>query len=135
MITTPSSLCRHFPSQHSVARILGALDDKIELNRRMNETLEPMARVIFKSWFVDSDPVRAKMDDRKPAGMDATTAALFPDSCEETELGHIPAGWTHRNSSAKYVILCGELFNQTSLPLDTPYIGLEHMPRRSITTC
>lgn len=77
----------------NIARILGSLDDKIEANRRMNETLEAMAQAIFKSWFVDFDPVRAKADGRAPAGMDAETAALFPDSFEETELGMVPMGW------------------------------------------
>jgi type I restriction enzyme S subunit len=76
-----------------IAHILGTLDDKIELNRRMNQTLEEMARAIFKSWFVDFDPVRAKAEGRQPAGMDATTAALFPDSFEDSELGKIPKGW------------------------------------------
>ena len=79
--------------QRAIAHILGTLDDKIELNRRMNETLESMARATFKSWFVDFDPVRAKMDGRKPSGMDDATAALFPDSFEDSELGTIPTGW------------------------------------------
>src|SRR5690606_370307 len=79
--------------QKAIAHILGTLDDKIELNRKMNETLEAMARAIFKSWFVDFDPVRAKMDSRQPYGMDTETAALFPDSFEDSELGKIPKGW------------------------------------------
>ena len=79
--------------QKAIAHILGTLDDKIELNRRMNETLEGMARAIFKSWFVDFDPVRAKMDGQQPPGMDADTAALFPDGFEESEVGRIPNGW------------------------------------------
>lgn len=81
------------PEQRAIARILGTLDDKIELNRRMNETLEAMARAIFKSWFIDFDPVRAKAEGRQPPGMDATTAALFPDSFEDSPLGKIPKGW------------------------------------------
>ncbi|MCR9291861.1 MAG: restriction endonuclease subunit S [bacterium] len=81
------------PEQRAIAAILGSLDDKIELNRRMNETLESIARSIFKSWFVDFDPVRAKMDGRKPPGMDDATAALFPDSFEESELVTVPQGW------------------------------------------
>jgi len=81
------------PEQQAIARILGTLDDKIELNRRMNETLEAMARSIFKSWFVDFDPVQAKAEGREPAGMDAETAALFPDSFEETDPGIVPMGW------------------------------------------
>jgi type I restriction enzyme S subunit len=79
--------------QHAIAHILGTLDDKIELNRRMNETLEAMARAIFKSWFVDFDPVRAKAEGRQPAGMDSETVVLFPDSFEDSPLGKIPRGW------------------------------------------
>jgi type I restriction enzyme, S subunit len=81
------------PEQHAIARILGTLDDKIELNRRMNETLEAMARSLFMSWFVDFDPVRAKAEGRQPAGMDADTATLFPDAFEESALGPVPQGW------------------------------------------
>jgi type I restriction enzyme S subunit len=79
--------------QKAIAAVLGALDDKIELNRRMNATLEAMARALFQSWFVDFDPVRAKLDGRKPLGMDAATAALFPEHLEDSPLGHIPKGW------------------------------------------
>ena len=81
------------PEQRAIAHILGTLDDKIELNRRMNETLEAVARAIFKSWFVDFDPVRVKAEGRQPEGMDAETAALFPSSFEESSLGPIPKGW------------------------------------------
>jgi type I restriction enzyme S subunit len=81
------------PTQHAIARILGSLDDKIELNRQMNETLEAMARAIFQSWFVDFDPVRAKAEGRQPAGMDAATAALFPDGFEEVDGWEVPRGW------------------------------------------
>lgn len=79
--------------QETIANILGTLDDKIELNRRMNETLEAMARTIFKNWFVDFDPVRAKAEGRKPTGMGEDVAKLFPDSFEDSELGKIPKGW------------------------------------------
>jgi len=78
----------------TLVETLDALDDKIELNRRMNATLETMARALFQSWFVDFDPVRAKLDGRKPAGLDAATAALFPAHFHESTLGHIPQGWT-----------------------------------------
>lgn len=81
------------PEQRAIAHVLGSLDDKIELNRRMNETLEAMARAIFQSWFVDFDPVWAKKEGRQPVGMDAATAALFPDDFEDSELGEIPKGW------------------------------------------
>jgi type I restriction enzyme S subunit len=80
--------------QKAIAAVLGALDDKIELNRRMNATLEAMARALFQSWFVDFDPVRAKLDGRPPAALDPATAALFPGSFQDSELGHIPKGWT-----------------------------------------
>ena len=80
------------PEQRSIAHILGALDDKIELNRRMNETLEEMARALFKSWFVDFNPVRAKMDGRG-TGLPKHLADLFPDRLVESALGAIPAGW------------------------------------------
>ena len=80
--------------QKAIAAVLGALDDKIELNRRMNATLEAMARALFQSWFVDFDPVRAKLDGRQPTGLDSATAALFPNEFEDSELGPIPKGWT-----------------------------------------
>ena len=82
------------PEQKAIARVLGALDDKIELNRRMNETLEATARAIFKSWFVDFDPVRAKAEGRAPEGLDPATAALFPDRLVDSEIGEIPQGWS-----------------------------------------
>ena len=80
-------------TQRTIAHILGTLDDKIELNRRMNETLEAMARALFKSWFVDFDPVRAKSEGHTPAGMSADTAKLFPSKLVESTLGPIPKGW------------------------------------------
>ena len=80
-------------TQSAIAQILGSLDDKIELNRRMNETLEATARAIYKSWFVDFDPVKAKMAARKPFGMDEETARLFPSEFEESKVGRIPKGW------------------------------------------
>jgi len=79
--------------QKAIAHILGTLDDKIELNQQMNQTLEAIARALFKSWFIDFDPVRAKLDGRQPIGMDAETAALFPAEFEDSALGKIPKGW------------------------------------------
>jgi type I restriction enzyme S subunit len=78
--------------QKAIAHILGTLDDKIELNRKTNETLEAMAKALFKSWFVDFDPVRAKAEGR-PTGLPAEISDLFPDSFEDSELGEIPSGW------------------------------------------
>ncbi len=90
-ITLPS-----IDEQRAIAYILGTLDDKIELNRRMNETLEAMARALFKSWFVDFDPVRAKAEGRG-SGLPKPLANLFPDSFESSELGEIPKGWKARS--------------------------------------
>jgi type I restriction enzyme S subunit len=78
--------------QEGIVSILGTLDDKIELNRKTNETLEAMAKALFKSWFVDFDPVRAKVEGRSN-GLPAEISDLFPDSFEDSELGGIPRGW------------------------------------------
>jgi type I restriction enzyme S subunit len=79
-------------AQRAIADFLDEIEGKIELNRRMNETLEAMARALFKSWFVDFDPVRAKAEGRD-AGLPQPLADLFPDSFEDSELGEIPKGW------------------------------------------
>ena len=117
--------------QNRIAHILGTLDDKIELNRQMNETLEAIARAIFKSWFVDFDPVRAKLEGRKPVGMDSETAALFPAEFQDSALGKIPKG--------RAVGTLGEIAENvrrsvkaSEIDSDELYIGLEHMPRRRI---
>lgn len=114
--------------QEDIVTVLGSLDDKIECNRRMNRTLEAMARAIFQSWFVDFDPVRAKMDRRAPAGMDTATAALFPDHFEDSELGKIPAGW--KLSLLPEVIAVNP---PRSLPRGTvaPYLDMGNMPTDS----
>jgi type I restriction enzyme S subunit len=78
--------------QRAIGEIVRSLDDKIELNRKTNETLEAMAKALFKSWFVDFDPVRAKAEGR-PTGFPADISDLFPDSFEDSELGEIPSGW------------------------------------------
>lgn len=91
-VKNQSVLFPPLPEQRAIAHILGTLDDKIELNRRMNETLEAMAQALFKSWFVDFDPVRAKMEGR-PTGLPKEIEDLFPDSFENSELGEIPKGW------------------------------------------
>ncbi|MBG5757271.1 restriction endonuclease subunit S [Pseudomonas aeruginosa] len=81
-------------SQKLIGGFVSSLDDRITLLRETNATLEAIAQALFKSWFVDFDPVRAKAEGRQPEGMDATTAALFPDSFEESELGLVPKGWS-----------------------------------------
>ncbi|MFP5484541.1 MAG: restriction endonuclease subunit S [Gammaproteobacteria bacterium] len=97
--TSPSRICDYeflLPAldyQEEVARVLEALDDRITLLRETNATLEAIAQALFKSWFVDFDPVRSKMEGRTPEGMDEATAALFPDGFETSELGEVPRGW------------------------------------------
>jgi type I restriction enzyme S subunit len=114
--------------QRSIANILGTFDDKIELNRQMNETLEAIARATFKSWFVDFEPVRAKADGRQPYGMDATTAAVFSDSFEESPFGKIPKGWTAVPLPAAF-----ELNPPRSLQKGAigPYLDMANMPTTS----
>ena len=116
--------------QRRIVATLGMLDDKIELNRRMNETLEVMARALFKSWFVDFDPVRRKAEGRDP-GLPQPLADLFPDSFEDSELGKIPKGWR--------VGALGQVAEHPrrgvqpkEIEPTTPYIALEHMPKRCI---
>jgi type I restriction enzyme S subunit len=95
--------------QEQIAEILGSLDMKIAVNNALSRTLEDIAQTFFKSWFIDFDPVKAKMAGEKPEGMDAATAALFPDSMEESELGLIPKDWEIR----KIESLCETLLGGT----------------------
>ncbi len=85
--------CPPLPVRREISHFLDALDDRITLLRETNATLEAIAQALFKSWFVDFDPVRAKMEGRTPEGMDEATAALFPDGFETSELGEVPRGW------------------------------------------
>ena len=122
--------------QRAIAHILGTLDDKIELNRRMNETLESMARALFKAWFVDFEPVRAKLEGRwrrgqSLPGLPAHLYDLFPDRLVDSKLGEIPEGWK--------IGLLGNVSEHprrskqpAQITPETPYIALEHMPKRSI---
>jgi type I restriction enzyme S subunit len=93
--------------QRAIAHILGSLDDKIELNQRMNETLEAMARAIFKSWFVDFDPVRAKAEGRD-TGLPEYITNLFPDSFEELEVGAVPEGWKQNTIRDEFNLTMGQ---------------------------
>lgn len=117
--------------QKAIAAVLGALDDKIELNRRMNGTLEAMARALFQSWFVDFDPVRAKLDGRPPAALDPATAALFADSFQDSPLGPIPQGWEVCPLSEKIQLLSGGT-PKTSEPTywdgDIPWYSVRDAP-------
>lgn len=108
-------------TREAIAAVLGALDDKIELNRRMNATLEAMARALFQSWFVDFDPVRAKLDGRPPAALDPATAALFPASFDHEAEGVVPTGW--RATTLGDVI---EILDSKRIPLS----GLERDARQ-----
>lgn len=95
------------PEQRAIAHILGTLDDKIELNRRTSETLEAMARALFKSWFVDFDPVRAKAEGRDP-GLPKPLADLFPARLVDSELGEIPEGWNVRCVDDEFDLTMGQ---------------------------
>lgn len=123
-------LCPPADERNAITAVLDALDDKIELNRKMNETLEAIARGLFKSWFLDFDPVRAKAEGRDP-GLPAHIADLFPDCFENSELGEIPASWATANlgdiaDNPRRTIKPAEIEEET------PYIALEHMPRECI---
>ena len=112
---------RDLSEQVEVATLLGALDDRITLLRETNATLEAIAQAIFKSWFVDFDPVRAKQEGRAPEGMDEATAALFPDSFEESALGLVPSGW--RVGTFADLL---RLHKGTVNPLTQPDVVFEH---------
>lgn len=114
--------------QRAIARVLGALDDKIELNREMNRTLEAAARAIFRSWFVDFDPVVAKADGRKPFGMTDDLAALFPDRFADSELGPIPEGWSWRPVSKALRVNPQRSLDRGQL---APYLAMADAPTQS----
>ena len=110
--------------QRSISYILGTLDDKIELNRRMNETLEAMARALFKSWFVDFDPVRAKMAGRD-TGLPKHLADLFPDRLVDSELGEIPEGW-EVGTLEDVALLNPESWGAQNAPNEIIYVDLSN---------
>jgi len=112
--------------QRAIAHVLGTLDDKIELNRRMNETLEAIARTLFKSWFVDFDPVRAKAEGRDP-GPPKAIADLFPHSFEESELGKIPKGWTVTPLSKAVAVNPRRALSKGEV---APYLDMANVPTR-----
>lgn len=101
--------------QRAIAQSLMALDKRIDLNRRMNETLEAMARALFKSWFVDFDPVRAKAEGRAPVGMDAATAALFPSRLVQAAEGEAPEGWQIRELGSLVTVTRGRSYTSAEL--------------------
>lgn len=110
--------------QRAIAHILGTLDDKIDLNRRMSETLEAMARALFKSWFVDFDPVRSKAEGRDP-GLPEPLADLFPDRLVDSELGEIPEGW-EVGRLADVTSLNPEVWSKKTRPAEIRYVDLSN---------
>ena len=127
---------RPLDEQRAIAHVLGTLDDKIELNRRMNETLEEMARALFRSWFVDFEPVRAKMEGRWRSGeslpgLPAHLHPLFPDRLVPSELGDIPEGW-QVGTLGDVAVQRRRGVKPAEIDPADPYIALAHMPQRSI---
>ena len=138
--------------QRGISDALSRLDDRINLLRETNTTLEAIAQALFKSWFVDFDPVRARMEGRSPEGMDEATAALFPDGFEESALGLVPRGWrvgtladlsdlnpeswTARNQPAAiaYVDLANTKGNEISLVTDFAFVDAPSRARRVLRT-
>lgn len=118
--------------QQKIVSILDAIDQKIALNQKINQTLEQMAQAIFKSWFVDFDPVKAKMNGEQPEGMDSATASLFPDKLVESELGLIPEGWTvkpFKKVIDKYVDNRGK--TPPVVEDGIPLVEVKHLPENS----
>jgi type I restriction enzyme S subunit len=120
-----------YSDQRAIAAVLGALDDKIELNRRLNATLEAMARALFESWFVDFDPVRAKLDGRQPSGLDSGIAHLFPNSFQESDCGEVPRGWRCGTVGEIGARILDKVEDQSRWASEA-LIDLSRMPQRSV---
>jgi type I restriction enzyme, S subunit len=103
--------------QKAIARILGALDDKIEVNQKMNQTLEEIAKAVFKSWFIDFDPVHAKAEGR-PTGLSQEISDLFPDELVDSEIGRIPKGWSESSLEDLFSIEYGKTLPTKNLSSD-----------------
>ena len=135
-----SDVVLQFPpksQQKAIAKLLVSLDEKIAINRSLSKTLEDISQVIFKSWFIDFAPVKAKMAGEKPVGINAATAALFPDTLEESELGLIPKGWKVSNLESLSFVRYGapfasKLFNTTKVGL--PLIRIRDLKKQLIST-
>jgi type I restriction enzyme, S subunit len=115
------------PEQERIADALQAIQDKLDLNRKMTATLEEMARALFKSWFVDFDPVHAKAEGRE-TGLSSDVAALFPDSFDD---GGLPLGWMMKRAD-EIARSVRSMANPQLMPPESPYVGLEHLPRKSL---
>lgn len=123
--------------QIATAQLLRLLDDRITLLRETNATLEALAQALFKSWFVDFDPVLAKQEGRAPEGMDETTAALLPDSFEESELGLVPKGWKVGRVADIGEVICGKTpptSNPENYGDDVPFITIPDMHNLLVIT-
>lgn len=117
--------------QKSISKLLKALDRKIQVNTAISQSLEDLAQSIFKSWFIDFDPVKAKIAGEKPVGMEDATAALFPDSLQESVQGLIPSGWSVSGLDT-FAKQRKTLAKAAALNSSTNYVGLEHLPRNSL---
>jgi len=117
--------------QLEIVRVLGALDDKIAANRALNETLEATFQALFRSWCMDFDPVVAKSEGRRPPHLTDDVVALFPDRLEDSSMGPVPAGWKP-GTVGDLATNPRRKADPTALAPSTPYMGLEHLPRRSI---
>ena len=116
---------RDMPTQKAIGKIYFELSQKIDLNERTSKTLEDIAQTIFRSWFIDFDPVKSKMAGEMPVGMETATAALFPDSMEESELGLIPKGWQVKTIQN----ICVSLVNgSTPLRTNSTFWNSEDIP-------
>jgi len=117
--------------QKTIAHILGTLDDKIELNQKMNQTLEETAKTIFKSWFVDFDPVRAKAEGR-PTGFPPEISDLFPDELVDSEVGEIPKGWELQPLS-EFIVEAGKKTKPSPETEERPYVPIDCISSKSLT--
>ena len=123
--------------QRAIAHILGSLDDKIDLNRRMNRTLEEIARALFRSWFVDFDPVHAHARGEAMPGLDPALDALFPAAFEDSPLGPIPAGWRVGVVDELGEVVCGKTpptSDETNYGNDVPFVRIPDMHGRVYAT-
>ncbi|HIF9478095.1 TPA: restriction endonuclease subunit S [Photobacterium damselae] len=126
-----------YPEQQhrkKIASYLTSIDRKISLNTQTNQTLEEMAQAIFKSWFVDFDPVKAKINGEQPEGMDATTASLFPEKLVESELGLIPEGWEVEPLKNVSRVINGRAYKNTEFKEEgTPIIRIQNLTGKGKT--
>lgn len=129
--------CPPIEDRQGISDFLDALEDRITLLRETNATLEAIAQGLFKSWFVDFDPVRAKMEGRVPEGMDEATAELFPDGLEESKLGILPTGWRNGLVSELGEVICGKTpstIEAANYGDEVPFITIPDMHGRLVVT-